>query len=102
MEEECQICFDSYTIEDQVIFDCTHTVCIHCYEKLIQYNSPCPFCRSIIDVPHTISIDTIPIDRIEHHFHNNSYCSYYCSQLRQNVIWTVMIIAVILYLVLHK
>lgn len=98
MTEECQICFESYTIEDQVIFDCTHTVCIRCYEKLIQYNSPCPFCRSIIDIP---SPTSVPQYTIEHHFHN-SYRSYYCSQLRQSCLWIVIIISVIIYLLARK
>lgn len=57
-KEECAICFDSYTIEDRVVFDCNHSVCIPCYEKLIQSNPSCPFCRTQIDTT-IVQNDTI-------------------------------------------
>ncbi len=51
--EECMICVSSFPENEYVIFDCTHKVCIGCFEKLIQQNKPCPFCRSNIDTSPT-------------------------------------------------
>ena len=47
------ICVSSYPENEYVIFECTHKVCIRCFEKLIQQDKPCPFCRANIDTSPT-------------------------------------------------
>jgi hypothetical protein len=50
---ECIICFEDYN--DIIIFDCSHTICLVCYEKILNSNNPkCPVCRSDIDIINNI------------------------------------------------
>jgi hypothetical protein len=49
--EECLICVNIFPVNEFVIFECKHEVCITCFSKLLEQNKPCPFCRSIIDIP---------------------------------------------------
>ena len=38
--------------QDKIIFDCTHTICLICYEKLLNSiltDVVCPFCRGLIE-----------------------------------------------------
>lgn len=45
---ECIICFEDYNY--MIIFDCSHTICLVCYEKILNTNNAlCPICRSDID-----------------------------------------------------
>ena len=48
---ECIICYDEYKLNDEVIFNCNHKICVYCYQKLL--NSAviirCPLCRVIIE-----------------------------------------------------
>ena len=43
---DCIIC---YEYNDMIIFDCSHSICIVCYEKIINTSSLCPICRNHID-----------------------------------------------------
>lgn len=49
--EECIICVNLFPVNEFVIFECTHKVCITCFSKLLEQKKTCPFCRSIIDIP---------------------------------------------------
>lgn len=48
---ECIICYDEYKIEDEVVFNCKHKLCVFCYEKLLNSTIVlrCPLCRTIIE-----------------------------------------------------
>ena len=47
--KDCIICFNSYTNDNYIIFDCKHEVCVYCYQKLLNSNKLlCPLCRIII------------------------------------------------------
>ncbi len=91
-KEECAICFDSYTIEDRVVFDCNHSVCIQCYEKLIQTNQSCPFCRTQIDTT-TIQNDTI----IEIDTTRESEWQQQCRVIRRYLCISFLLVLVIVY-----
>lgn len=91
-KEECAICFDSYTIEDRVIFDCNHSVCIPCYEKLIQSNPSCPFCRTQIDTT-TVRNDTI----VEIDTTRESEWQQQCRIIRQYLFISFLLVLVIVY-----
>ena len=55
--KDCIICFNSYANNYYIIFNCTHEVCIYCYQKLLNSNKLiCPLCRIII-------IDNINVSR---------------------------------------
>ena len=41
IKEECQICLQTYIV---IPLECTHSLCIDCYPKIIQ-TGKCPFCR---------------------------------------------------------
>ena len=59
------ICVSSYPENEYIIFDCTHKVCIRCFEKLIQQDKPCPFCRANIDTTPTPLIIPVREEREE-------------------------------------
>ena len=43
---ECSICYEHMDINKKVVLNCTHTLCLICYGKIINKNNPkCPFCR---------------------------------------------------------
>ena len=45
--KECIICFEQ---NEMVDLSCSHSMCIFCYEKLLnQDNFKCPICRTIIE-----------------------------------------------------
>jgi hypothetical protein len=94
-KEECAICFDSYTIEDRVVFDCSHSVCIQCYEKLIQSNPSCPFCRTQIDTT-TVRNDTI-IEVVEIDTSRESEWQQQCRIIRQYLFISFLLGLVIVY-----
>ena len=50
--QECVICYNEYNIENAIIFDCNHHICLKCYETLINkfYQLSCPLCRRIIEI----------------------------------------------------
>lgn len=50
--EECVICYNGYNINDGIIFDCSHSICLLCYQKLLNntLNSTCPLCRKNLEV----------------------------------------------------
>lgn len=45
----CIICME--TNIDDIIFDCNHTICLICYEKMLNTYDilKCPICRKIVD-----------------------------------------------------
>ena len=48
MNSECIICFE---FNESIYFDCSHCICLQCYEKLLQKDVlQCPICRKVIDV----------------------------------------------------
>ena len=49
--QECVICYNDYTIENAIIFDCNHTICLTCYQEMINRfdDVSCPLCRRIIE-----------------------------------------------------
>jgi len=58
---ECIICFEDYNY--MIIFDCSHTICLVCYEKILNTNNAlCPVCRSDIDnnINNNIIEESIP------------------------------------------
>ena len=45
--EGCPICYES--IREQVVFECTHSICSDCWKQYILRNiTICPICRKII------------------------------------------------------
>ena len=44
--KECVICTND---REYIEFECKHTVCIHCYQELLNRNHSCPFCRNEIE-----------------------------------------------------
>lgn len=48
----CPICFDDYNDNSEIILDCSHKLCLTCYQKIInmvkQSMILCPFCRASI------------------------------------------------------
>ena len=59
--EECIICYNHYIINDGVIFNCDHRVCIACYQNMINNipNVTCPLCRRSIDNTNNTNNNTI-------------------------------------------
>ena len=52
--KDCIICYNSYTNDTCIKFDCKHEICIYCYEILLnnkrKYKFACPLCRfNIVD-----------------------------------------------------
>ena len=52
VENNCPICFDDLT--DIIIFECDHTICIQCLQKIYSSQGPCkkilcPICRNVIE-----------------------------------------------------
>jgi hypothetical protein len=45
----CIICME-YNL-NEIIFDCNHTICLLCYERMLSINTivRCPICRNIVD-----------------------------------------------------
>jgi hypothetical protein len=71
--EECVICASEYSQNEYITFDCSHQVCLVCYERLLQENKPCPFCRARID----LFIDTQTDETHSINIHSedsNQYC----------------------------
>lgn len=75
--DTCVICFEIYTKETSVHFQCLHQICIVCYEKLInQHNTVhCPLCREIVEIIQTQHEIIEP----RHPVYN--WCSLYCKEL---------------------
>jgi hypothetical protein len=79
--DTCVICFEMYTKETSILFQCSHQICIVCYEKLInQHNTVhCPLCREIVEsvetehIPQPVIVE--PPSRICH------WASLYCREL---------------------
>jgi hypothetical protein len=47
-DEPCIICFEEN--QEKIVFDCSHSICLVCYNKLLEnYNVICPICRTIIE-----------------------------------------------------
>jgi hypothetical protein len=48
--QECVICYNDYNIDNAIIFDCSHHICLMCYEKMMNKfdELKCPLCRRII------------------------------------------------------
>ena len=42
------ICYETVSEENRVFLACQHEVCIICYQKMINVNPRCPFCRTAI------------------------------------------------------
>jgi hypothetical protein len=53
---DCIICCE---YNDMIIFDCSHIICIVCYEKIINTNPLCPICRKPIDMKQPIQNNII-------------------------------------------
>ena len=86
---ECPICYEE-SIE-LITFSCTHSICIHCYQKLLQQETDvtCPFCRTIID------IESPPIAQYEHSYicmYLQRYCKYMLSMLLTAVFFGIIIV----------
>ena len=51
MAQACPICFEDST--NMIIFECNHTICIECLEKIFwsqgKSNILCPICRHIVE-----------------------------------------------------
>ena len=57
-DNTCNICMEEN--ENKIIFDCTHTICLLCYEKLLNSKLTdivCPFCRGLIEKHNEITIN---------------------------------------------
>lgn len=49
-EETCIICFEEN--QEKIVFDCSHSICLMCYSKLLENNNViCPICRTILENP---------------------------------------------------
>lgn len=50
--EECIICYNEYHINDGIIFNCKHTMCITCYQSILNNTSnlTCPICRRSLEI----------------------------------------------------
>lgn len=58
--QECPVCYNDFTEQKQVAFNCNHTFCIDCIEKFLRSHTEkdcvnCPMCRTEIE---TISTTT--------------------------------------------
>jgi len=52
VENNCPICFDDLT--DIIVFECDHTICLQCLQKIYSSQGPrkkilCPICRNVIE-----------------------------------------------------
>ena len=49
--QECIICYNEYNMENAIIFDCNHHICVACYQRIINISDDvlCPLCRRIVD-----------------------------------------------------
>jgi hypothetical protein len=57
-DNTCIICMEEN--EEKIIFDCSHTICLICYEKLLNSKSndiTCPFCRGLIEKQNVITMN---------------------------------------------
>ena len=57
-DNTCNICMDEN--ENKIIFDCTHSICLICYEKLLNSiltDIVCPFCRGLIEQQNELAIN---------------------------------------------
>lgn len=46
---ECTICYETRSLEDEVVLPCTHTLCVICYESILNNRPRCPYCRYEIE-----------------------------------------------------
>lgn len=47
---ECTICYETQEAKQ---LSCCHTICVHCYGKIMNTNPKCPYCRvSLEDKEH--------------------------------------------------
>ena len=103
----CIICLEE--IEYIIIFNCTHSICLVCYEKLLNIESNeilCPLCRDVIEIHefHSDSDSEIDIDREEIE-HQNQNINNHNIQIREHVInlcnfiiGNIIIVIIIIYL----
>ena len=74
MGQACPICFEDST--NMIIFECNHTICIECLEKIFwsqgKSNILCPICRHIVE----LSSNSVPeaTQIITNHVHAYSPC----------------------------
>lgn len=64
MMSECPICFNEIDNDMWIIFDCNHSVCLSCLEKIYHHrgkkkNIDCPICRKVIEVNDFISTEQL-------------------------------------------
>jgi len=52
VDVECVICFEKVAPEHIIYFECSHFICLSCYETLLSSpkNTLCPICRMIVDI----------------------------------------------------
>lgn len=88
-DSTCVICFEPYTKETSIQFNCLHDICIACYEKLINQHTTlhCPLCRELVETVEASQTIQI-ID-----FHHTAYRFYHCcsNYLRELVCYTLLL-----------
>ena len=68
--QECVICYNDYTFENGIIFECKHHICLFCYQEMINNfdNLSCPLCRRVIErMPEHAPVELRNIIIIERH-----------------------------------
>jgi len=95
IDKSCIICMEEY--DDKIIFDCAHTICLLCYEKLLNSKSNdivCPFCRGLVEKSDDTTINNA-------YNENNAYYEDNRNRVRVNIIrlfiaFTINLIIVII------
>lgn len=48
---ECDICYDEHKLEDYCYLECSHKMCVQCFNGLLKHSSTrisCPTCRHVV------------------------------------------------------
>jgi hypothetical protein len=52
---ECPVCYETACLGDRKILECSHSLCVSCFKRLIK--SVCPLCRASINIADRESLD---------------------------------------------
>lgn len=104
-KEDCIICYNEYNINDGIIFECSHKICIACYQTLLNNisNLTCPVCRRNLDTEKQENIQ----ENTQHNSQHNSlldilhnYCK--CVAVMLLVIMITILIMIIIISSMEK
>jgi len=96
-ENNCVICFEVIDSHYYIIFDCNHSICLFCYEKILNIHDEiiCPLCRAVIEINNCNNNNILEIDNT--HAHNDAIFV-----MNQVCVISILIIIVTLIIMFYK